>query len=200
MLVYKITNIINNKIYVGQTTIDLQKRWKQHFYKRKNGTKIANAINKYGRENFKIEIIETCKSLQELNKQEEYWIHKLRAAETGYNILKGGLNRKQPDYVKEKLSKIFLGKKLKKEHREKLSKINKERILAKGVHQNSLKALNKNYKKWEKPVICLENKKIYKSVSEAARDINSSSSNVSKQIKGKFSHVKSYTFEYLEKN
>lgn len=55
--IYKITNLINNKIYIGQTIRDLKVRFKQHCYR--NGCAyLHNALLKYGKANFKIELIE----------------------------------------------------------------------------------------------------------------------------------------------
>lgn len=85
MIIYKITNLINNKIYVGQDKNN------NSFYLG-SGTAIKNAIKKYGKENFKKDILETCSDCNELNEKEIYWIDKLnsRDKEIGYNISKGG--------------------------------------------------------------------------------------------------------------
>ena len=61
MIIYKITNKINGKVYIGQTSNTLEKRWWQHCH----GTHkhiIARAISKYGAENFKIEQIDVAES------------------------------------------------------------------------------------------------------------------------------------------
>ncbi len=72
MIVYKIENLINGKIYVGRTVKKLNVRMSQH----KNTTKtlIGRAIQKYGWENFRAEIIEECSSFEELVEREVYWI------------------------------------------------------------------------------------------------------------------------------
>ena len=62
--IYKITNLINNKLYIGQTTKSLEWRWLKHqkdsiTYKHHLDTKFARAIRKYGVDNFKIELLET---------------------------------------------------------------------------------------------------------------------------------------------
>ena len=85
--IYKITNDINGKIYVGQhksNTLD-ETYWG-------SGILIKQAINKEGINNFSREILEWCNSLQHLNKREIYWISKLdaRNPEIGYNICEGG--------------------------------------------------------------------------------------------------------------
>jgi group I intron endonuclease len=106
MVIYKITNKINGKVYVGQTIGSIYSRFKSHTYKSSKCTKLYNSIKKYGKENFKIEIIEKCNSMKELNKREEYWISKLNTIEDGYNLQSGGNNRIPCKETREKLSKI----------------------------------------------------------------------------------------------
>ena len=60
--IYKITNIINNKVYIGQTSISPMKRWDDHFSAYKNTANklyLYNEMRKYGIENFAFQIIET---------------------------------------------------------------------------------------------------------------------------------------------
>lgn len=93
ILIYKITNTINNKIYVGKTTTSLKQRFNEHckFAKlNKHSTHLANAIRKYGKENFKIEKIDEANSISELNLKEKYWIKRLDAVNSGYNLTAGG--------------------------------------------------------------------------------------------------------------
>jgi group I intron endonuclease len=68
MLIYLITNLLNNKQYIGQTTQSLEKRWQRHCWKStsKNSMPICHAISKYGKENFKIEILIPCASQEEI--------------------------------------------------------------------------------------------------------------------------------------
>lgn len=92
--VYKITNIKNNKTYVGLTTQDLSTRFKQHIknaivYKR--NTKLCVAIRKYGAESFIIESIYTTNSREKLQEKEVYYINKLNCIAKGYNSSKGGV-------------------------------------------------------------------------------------------------------------
>ena len=68
--VYKTTNLINNKIYIGQH------KWTGHEIDPKylgSGKILKEAIKTYGKENFKCEILEWCESFDELNKRERYW-------------------------------------------------------------------------------------------------------------------------------
>ncbi len=88
MIIYKITNLINGKIYVGQTKFSVEKRFKEHA---KSDSLIGRAIRKYGEENFKAEVIETCQTFIELNEREIFWIAKLNCkVPNGYNIADGG--------------------------------------------------------------------------------------------------------------
>lgn len=85
MIIYKTTNIINNKIYIGQDSKNNPKYLG-------SGTILNHAIKKYGKENFKKEILEYCTDKIDMDKKERYWIETLnsRDRKIGYNITKGG--------------------------------------------------------------------------------------------------------------
>jgi group I intron endonuclease len=104
MVIYKTTNLTNGKIYIGKDS----KNNKNYIG---GGKLLKLAIKKYGKKNFIKEILETCKTIDELNKKEIYWIEKLKSRETniGYNILVGGEispmeNNKHTDETKIKMS------------------------------------------------------------------------------------------------
>ena len=82
--IYKITNLLNGDFYIGQTITTLQHRFNQHktASSSRSNMHIARAIQKYGKENFKIELIEECDNSL-LNKREDYWIATLKPR---YNI------------------------------------------------------------------------------------------------------------------
>lgn len=93
--IYKITNKINGKIYVGQS-IDIKERWRQHRWKAFNCNEIGYhsaihvAMRKYGLDNFIYEVLEQC-AAEELDEKERYWISLLNCiTPNGYNILSGG--------------------------------------------------------------------------------------------------------------
>lgn len=91
--IYQITNKLNNKFYIGKTTKTINQRFKRHVYDAENGlvhTHLSSAILKYGKDNFKIEVIDIAKSIEELNQKEIYWIHKKQAVKHGYNLSDGG--------------------------------------------------------------------------------------------------------------
>lgn len=90
MIIYKITNKINGKYYIGQTIRKLEIRW-YHHYTTKRGTYISAAIQKYGKENFSIEEIAQYKNQKDLNNAEEYYINFYNClVPYGYNLQLGG--------------------------------------------------------------------------------------------------------------
>ncbi len=93
--IYCITNIINNKRYVGKTTQSIQTRFQQHCHDSQREYKgkipLYVAMNKYGVENFIVEGLEQVENENELNERECYWIQELQTYGThGYNATKGG--------------------------------------------------------------------------------------------------------------
>ena len=91
MIIYIITNKINGKNYVGQTTRTLNERIAEHRSCIK--TAIGKAIQKYGWENFEVVVIEECTTIEQLNEREKFWIAKYNSiAPNGYNLTEGGNN------------------------------------------------------------------------------------------------------------
>lgn len=91
MLIYKISNLINGKNYIGQTIHSLEQRFRKHKNTKIGGMIISKAIKKYGVENFRIEQLEICESQDELNEAECKWIEFYQSqAPNGYNIRGGG--------------------------------------------------------------------------------------------------------------
>ena len=88
-VIYKITNLIDGKVYVGQTRQKLKKRISHH--KKHNPHYLGHAIKKHGWENFKVEILEECETPEKLNERETFWIKKLNCqSPNGYNLTNGG--------------------------------------------------------------------------------------------------------------
>lgn len=100
--IYKITNTLNNKCYIGQS-IDIENRWKQHIRASRSLTEggdnysIHKAIRKYGVKNFIFEIIELT-SIEELNNKEKYWINYYNSYNNGYNETLGGEGKVNYNY------------------------------------------------------------------------------------------------------
>lgn len=91
--IYKITNIINNKIYIGKTNKTIEERFKEHckdFQRREYEKRpLYSAMNKYGIKNFKIEKLEECLA-DEASEREKYWIEYYNSFKNGYNATRGG--------------------------------------------------------------------------------------------------------------
>ena len=83
--IYKTTNLMNGRIYIGK------RKGKFDIKYFGSGRYILNALNKYGKENFKVEVIEWCEDLNDQNQKEIYWISYYRGLEVPmYNISNGG--------------------------------------------------------------------------------------------------------------
>lgn len=86
--IYKITDLLDGKVYVGQTRLLIEKRFLQHA---KSDTPLGKAMRDCGLENFAIEIIEECKTLEQARRQEKFWIKALDCkVPNGYNRSNGG--------------------------------------------------------------------------------------------------------------
>ena len=92
-LIYKATNKLNNKSYIGQTIKTLEERQKEHFYMAFNKNKdtyFYKALRKYGKENFEWEILENNILKEQLNEKEKFWINYYDTFNQGYNLTQGG--------------------------------------------------------------------------------------------------------------
>ena len=87
--IYKITNKLNNKAYIGQSN-DIERRFKEHQTKGESSRiPLDIAIQKYGKENFLYEVLEECE-IEWLNEKESYWITTLETHLKGCNCNIGG--------------------------------------------------------------------------------------------------------------
>ena len=120
--IYKITNKINNKIYIGQTWNSLKERFSDH--KKPSSTnciKLNRAIKKYGVFNFYIELLEECYSQNDADALEKEYIQKYNCITCGYNIKEGGSYGKHSEESKRKIGAAHKGKIISKETRDKIS-------------------------------------------------------------------------------
>ena len=142
--VYKITNKVNNKVYIGITSKGISARWKEHIYSAEHGCpfKLHNAIRKYGKENFSIELIDFCNSWEELTEKEQYYISEYKSLqdEYGYNMTEGGdgtFGRCHTEETKEKIRQKAIGREVTEATRLKLSEAGKIITEAREAYRNS---------------------------------------------------------------
>ena len=138
--IYKVTNRLNHKIYIGKS-VDIKRRWQDHIRESKvteqqwssnyRGvrTPFHSAIRKYGAENFTFEVLEECDE-EQLNNKERYWIKKLNSTnrDIGYNVTLGGdgyncrkgedapgckITKEECDFIKQKLKERWTAKQIK---------------------------------------------------------------------------------------
>lgn len=192
IIIYKITNLINNKIYIGQT-INFTERIRQHkeIPFRKNSQEkdkpLYRAMRKYGIENFKFEIIDKADTFETANSLEIYYISFYDScidSGKGYNLDLGGKNGNKSEFTKSKISKAH-----------------------KGYGGGSFgKRKGESYR--AKKVICLENGIIYNSIIECAEDVFGTNYSKTDRIKistcanpnsNRFTH-KGHSFRYVDKN
>lgn len=153
MLIYKITNKINGKVYIGQTLRTLDARWKAHcndaIYHNSNNL-FHNAIVKYGIDAFIIEELCKADTQEELDALECQFINQLKSlSPDGYNLKTGGQNGCQFSLEsREKMSKAKIGTTLSEETKDRMSKTHLERWKSEELRQ---KKSESSKKAWEDP-------------------------------------------------
>ena len=99
--IYKITNKINGKAYVGKTTDTVQVRWEEHLRDSRRSRwanrPLYSAIRKYGVDKFAVEVLEKV-DLENLSERETYWIEYFHTYSDGYNATTGGDGKVLYDY------------------------------------------------------------------------------------------------------
>jgi group I intron endonuclease len=116
MIVYLITNKVNGKQYVGQTTKTVEKRWEKHLENADLGIKflIYKSIRKYGAENFSRVILHECETKEEMDFVEMFYIALLSTkAPNGHNLTDGGegqFGRRLSEKAIQKMRDAFTGK------------------------------------------------------------------------------------------
>ena len=110
--IYKITNRINGKIYIGQTSRGLSARWREHVYRSKNNicnNHFKRAIRKHGSEAFAKEVLIDNLTADLANRYEELYIELYDTFNFGYNSTRGGDNMEMTIEARKKLSKAMKG-------------------------------------------------------------------------------------------
>jgi group I intron endonuclease len=220
--VYLITNILDNKKYIGYTSKTLQVRFEWHCT-RKNCRKLRNAIDKHGRNNFKIENLCQVDSIEQALEVEAEHIKAMDLIKIGYNLCEGGRAPKMSEETRQKMSKSHMGKKRPQMSQEQKDKIAKARIGIKQSRETILKGLETK-KRNAKPlpadfgikiserqrgsnnpsassVVCVQTGEEFGSLVEAAKAYNLSSGGISQMLNGRNKTVgkQKYTFEYIRK-
>ena len=124
MYIYKITNDINNKVYIGQTVKKPEERWKEHQSRYdKNYPAAAKkplylAMKKYGIEHFHFEVIQgNINTQEELDAAEIYWIHYYNSYIKGYNATFGGQGSRQIFPIQEIIEEYLAVRSMNKVHK-----------------------------------------------------------------------------------
>lgn len=194
MIIYQIINTVNGKKYVGQTIRGLKRRFQEHFHKNSafRCVGLSRAIVKYGKSAFKIEILEFCKSREELDIREIYWIASLdTVAPNGYNLKSGGSSSKYSEESRIKMSKSATGRKDSPET------IIRKKLSNKKKPQGFSETMRLVKSKIAIPVLCQENGIQYESISVASKDLNVNPGHIHRIINGKLKSSKGYTFKRL---
>jgi group I intron endonuclease len=186
--IYKITNLINNKVYIGKTVRKLEVRFKGHLKaaESKINRYLCDAVNHYGKENFKIELIEQCERENE-NEREKYWIKTLNSnnKKFGYNMTEGGdggqtrKGVKQSEETKRKISEKNKGKVRTEKEKQNL----RDKNLGK---KHSIETRKKMSESRKKRPYCAET---FKKIWEARRKNGTTSIKMSEETKIKISQA-----------
>ena len=112
-VIYKITNKLDGKIYIGKTARTLEERMKEHRWS--NELYIDRAIRKYGINAFEVSVVEECADSNELNEREIFWIAFYNCKNpNGYNMTDGGdggAGHVVSEEAKKKISEFHKGRK-----------------------------------------------------------------------------------------
>jgi len=129
-IIYKATNIINGKVYIGQTIKGLDKRKSDHLADKRGTGYFHSSLKSYGKENFIWEIIDEAETREELDEKEKEWIwlNYSNNKQYGYNLTEGGNGNSGSVHSEETRAKMSLagkGKKKTEEHKQKISNAHK---------------------------------------------------------------------------
>lgn len=210
--IYKITNKINGKIYIGKTNQNPDIRLKEHINNSKRNDSIAKrplylAFNKYGIENFSLVVIEEC-SLLEANNKEKFWINYYQSYYNGYNATFGGDGNNTANYLL--IHSLFKQGKTNKEISELTgycSNTITKALTVMGIKKDELKERHYNNKPSNgitkaQPVVMIDkisNKelKVFSSINEAAIFLGLKGHHIGDVCKGKRKTAHGYKWRYL---
>ncbi len=212
--VYKHTNLLNKKVYIGITCQDVNRRW-NNGKGYNNNPHFLFAIQKYGWNNFEHVVLFDKLTKEQAEEKESELIQYYNSTnpEYGYNIKNGGFHPgSMPDSIKEKIGKSNLGKKRTNEAKEKMRK---KALQMTDEHKRKMSEARIGVKPWntgvvfseeEKdkikgntyiPVRCIELQKIFKSISYASRELDIPAGNITKVCRGERHTAGGYHWEYV---
>ena len=206
MIIYKMTNKVNGKVYIGQTTRELDERTKEHI--RHNEIIVDKAIQKYGIENFTVEQIDLAENIDELNQKEMYWIeHYDCIIPKGYNQCYGGNNtcgyhhkeeskqkmsiKKSQNYIGE--GNPFYNKTHSEESRKKMSEARKG---LKHLTEEQIKRLRESHHTVK--VINVDTGEVFDSIKDAGLKYNIEPTHITRVCKGKRKTCGGDRWEYVK--
>ena len=200
-IIYKITNKINNKVYIGQTVDSLHNRFIRHKSLCNNEiitTYLHRAMNKYGLDNFICTTLEKCSSKEELNEMEFHYIKQYNSlCPDGYNMTLGGegtIGRICKPETRAKISKNKRGKPLSERHKKLLSNMRK------GVPKSKAHILNVAKSKSKYWLIIYPNNDnvVIRNLSEFCRNNNLNDRAMGMVSRGERTHHKGFKCRKLE--
>lgn len=204
--IYKITNNINQKVYIGKTLGTVNHRFRGHIsdcYNRDwENRPLYRAMKKYGVDNFTVETIEEC-SEEDSSNREEYWIQYYNSFIDGYNATRGGDGKRYADY--DLIVKLYNQGKNNREIRE-LTNYDGYTI-TRALENYGITEAERKQRGWQnsyKAVVMLdkntlEELQVFESQSAAERflGIKPGSSHIASVCKGKRKTAQGYSWKYL---
>lgn len=219
-VIYKITNKVNNKSYIGKTVKSIDRRFYEHCHNASLGvqTVFYDAIRKYGKENFYISIVEQVDDINLLNDRERYWIEYYHTYLkdplcNGYNSTLGGdggntRSRKLDLYENQVLDLWKQGLPIKKiTEKIDLGKVSISKILIRNGY-TSADIQTRKAKCWNENMINRTSKVVeqydkegnfinrFPSIAEAGRTMNCSPNAISNCAKGKTHTSQGYVWKF----
>lgn len=227
MVIYKITNKINGKVYVGQTVQSPGRRWAlhKHQYSVRLDRPLYRSMHKHGFGNFVMEVLETLPNdapLEVLNAREQFWVAELKSmVPTGYNLTNGGHGKHYvAEETKARISASKIGKprspetiekmrlgamgntskrgsKLSAESRARISQVQLGRKISEETKAKMVAAHLSRKIYNAKPVQCIETGEVFKSTGDAARALGLQQTSISAICRGIRKSTGGRTFKFL---
>lgn len=201
-IIYKITNTINGKVYIGQTIQSLKRRF-QHHCRTDGKMPFQRAIQKYGKESFVTEELCSATTLENLDLLEIYLIQYYNSVVPyGYNVALGGsgsvmTGRKHSKETKLKMSESALGRTFSEETRKKMS-IAKKGIKLPAEHIKNASKARTGLIKAGRAIICNETGEEFRSVTAASKKTGVYRTKICRQLSGQVKKTKCpLTFSYV---